>query len=200
MPLAHRRVTDPAALRALAHPLRTTLLDLLAAEGPRTATELARRLDASPSNCSWHLRKLAEHGFVREARGRSGRQRPWQAVSEGLAWSSDWAPDASDDVLRDDLVGDAVDDMRVEQELQRLRAARASRDLEPAAWREAGGLLHRRLWLTAEEAAALGEAVREVLDRYAAGDASPAERSADARPVTVLGWLVPNGPLPDEPG
>jgi DNA-binding transcriptional ArsR family regulator len=192
MPLAHRRVTEPASLRALAHPLRTALLDLLAAEGPRTATELAHRLDESPSNCSWHLRKLAEHGFVREARGRSGRQRPWQAVSEGLAWSPE-APHA-------DLAGDAVDDMRVEQELQRLRAARASRDQEPAAWREASGLVHRRLWLTAEEAAGLGQAVREVLDRYAGDADSPAEHSPDARPVTVLGWLVPNGPLPGGAG
>ena len=76
MPLTRRRVTDTASLKALAHPLRMALLGALVTEGPMTATEAAALLDESPSNCSWHLRKLAEHGFVREARGdETGRTR-----------------------------------------------------------------------------------------------------------------------------
>ena len=47
---------------------------------------------------------------------------------------------------------EALTDMLVERELQRLRAARASREREPVAWREATGLIHSQLWLTAEEA------------------------------------------------
>jgi len=54
--------------------------------GPLTATELADRLDETPANCSWHLRKLAEHAFVEEAGGGIGRQRPWRVRSIGLAW------------------------------------------------------------------------------------------------------------------
>ena len=87
--LGRRHVRDAAALKALAHPLRVSLLAALVTEGPMTASQAAARVDDSPSNCSWHLRKLAEHGFVREARGGTGRNRPWQAVSEGLSWGDD---------------------------------------------------------------------------------------------------------------
>ena len=54
-----------------------------------TATELADRLDESPANCSWHLRKLAEHGFIEEAAGGTGRQRPWQSGVSGMRWADD---------------------------------------------------------------------------------------------------------------
>ena len=65
MPPTRRRVTDADALKALAHPLRMALLGALVTEGPLTASQAAALLSESPSNCSWHLRKLAEHGFVR---------------------------------------------------------------------------------------------------------------------------------------
>ena len=61
-------------------------MELLTVSGPLTATELADRLDETPANCSWHLRKLAEHDFVEEAGGGIGRQRPWQVRTVGLAW------------------------------------------------------------------------------------------------------------------
>ena len=168
------------------------LLDTLVTEGPLTASEAATLLEASPSNCSWHLRKLAEHGFVREARGATGRQRPWQAVSEGLEWGADdphGTPDRSSQ-----LAAEALTDMLVERELQRLRAARASRDREPAAWREATGLTHSQLWLTAEEARAVKERLTELLLTHAERSGAPGDRPADARLVSLVGWLVPSGP------
>ena len=73
-----RRLRDPRALTAVAHPVRMGIIELLTIEGAMTATELADRLDESPANCSWHLRKLAEHDFIEEAPGGTGRQRPWQ--------------------------------------------------------------------------------------------------------------------------
>ena len=105
MPLARRRITDPEALKVLAHPLRMALLGALVTEGPMTASQAAALLEESPSNCSWHLRKLAEHGFVREARGGTGRNRPWQAVSEGLEWGPD--EQSEDDLRRPDRGGRA---------------------------------------------------------------------------------------------
>ena len=48
-----------------------------------TASQAAARLDESPSNCSWHLRKLAEHGFVREARGGHRPQPPLAGGQRG---------------------------------------------------------------------------------------------------------------------
>lgn len=65
-------------IRALAHPLRIRLLELLR-EGPSTASILARRLNESTGATSYHLRELHRHGFLDEdsERGR-GRERWWR--------------------------------------------------------------------------------------------------------------------------
>ena len=191
MPLARRRITDPVALKVLAHPLRMALLGALVTEGPMTASQAAALLDESPSNCSWHLRKLAEHGFVREARGGTGRNRPWQAVSEGLEWGD---PDDRVDGPSSRIAADALTDVLVDQEVQRLRAARASRDTEPADWREASGLVQSQLWLTAEEARALRTELAELLFRHVDRCGHPERRPEGARLVSLVGWLVPSGP------
>jgi DNA-binding transcriptional ArsR family regulator len=193
MPLVRRRVTDAAALKALAHPVRVALLEALVSEGPMTASQVAGFVDESPSNCSWHLRKLAEHGFVREARGGTGRNRPWRVVSEGLEWGVD-VQDGRGDDGQGRLAAEALTDMLVERELQRLRAARASRHSEPAAWQEATGLVHSQLWLTADEAQALRRDLSGLLLRYADRSGEPARRPAGARLVSLVGWLVPSGP------
>src|SRR5690606_14689551 len=74
-----RSVSDPAALKALAHPLRVRLLATLRETGPATATELAARLETDSGSTSYHLRVLAEHGFVEDAPGdrRHPRERRW---------------------------------------------------------------------------------------------------------------------------
>jgi DNA-binding transcriptional ArsR family regulator len=195
MPLTRRRVTDSDALKALAHPVRLALLETLVTEGPMTATQAAQRVGSSPSNCSWHLRKLAEHGFVREARGHAGRNRPWQAVSQGLDWGE---PDDTAADPTDRIAAEALTDLLVEREVQRLRAAQASRDTEPAAWQEVTGLLSSMLWLTAEEAADLRRRLTDLLqspnELSAERAAHPDTRPEDARLVSLVGWLVPAGP------
>jgi DNA-binding transcriptional ArsR family regulator len=195
MALTRRRVTDAAALKALAHPVRIALLEALVTEGPMTATQVAALVEESPSNCSWHLRKLAEHGFVREARGGTGRNRPWQAVSEGLEWGDDGSGEQERETPDSGrLAADALTDLLVERELQRLRAAQASRDREPAAWRESTGLVQSQLWLTAEEAQRVKEALTEVLLRHADRAGAPENRPDGARLVSLVAWLVPSGP------
>ena len=140
MPLTRRRVTDSDALKALAHPVRLALLETLVTEGPMTATQASGRVGSSPSNCSWHLRKLAEHGFVREARG---AHRPPATVAgrqpgPGLGQPDEGGPGSADPAGR--IAAEALTDLLVEREVQRLRAAQASRDTEPPAWRELTGL------------------------------------------------------------
>jgi DNA-binding transcriptional ArsR family regulator len=191
--LARRHVRDAAALKALAHPLRVSLLAALVTEGPMTASQAAARVDDSPSNCSWHLRKLAEHGFVREARGGTGRNRPWQAVSEGLSWGDDVETASAADPAAE-LAADALTDVLVERELQRLRAARASRDREPAEWRESTGLSHTQLWLTADEASEVRASLGALLRTHIERAGSPELRPSGARLVSLVGWLVPSGP------
>jgi DNA-binding transcriptional ArsR family regulator len=69
--------TDVTAIRALAHPLRLRLLDLLRVEGPSTATILARRTDESTGSTSYHLRQLARHRFIEAAPPRGSRRERW---------------------------------------------------------------------------------------------------------------------------
>ncbi|PKV89603.1 transcriptional regulator [Streptomyces sp. TLI_146] len=78
------QITDLSRLKAFTNPLRMQLYRLLYAEGTATASQLAEQVDQAPSLVSYHLRKLAEHGFVAEASGRSGdgRERWWRVVSE----------------------------------------------------------------------------------------------------------------------
>ena len=82
-----RELTDPRAMRAMAHPVRLALMEALNDAGTLTATEAAERVGESPSNCSFHLRQLAKYGFVEEAEGGTGRQRPWRAVHAGMRFT-----------------------------------------------------------------------------------------------------------------
>jgi predicted transcriptional regulator len=54
-----KRLTDPRALRALAHPIRMSLVGMLRVHGPLTATKAADLLGESSASCSFHLRQLA---------------------------------------------------------------------------------------------------------------------------------------------
>jgi DNA-binding transcriptional ArsR family regulator len=70
-----------AGLRALSHPTRMKMLMRLRAEGPATATTLARELSLNTGATSYHLRQLAEHGFVVEDAERGdARDRWWKAA------------------------------------------------------------------------------------------------------------------------
>src|ERR1700761_8831550 len=79
---AAREITDAKTMRALAHPVRLQLLELIHRDGEITATRAAEALDESPGNMSWHLQTLAKYGFIEEADGGKGRSRPWRITSE----------------------------------------------------------------------------------------------------------------------
>jgi DNA-binding transcriptional ArsR family regulator len=76
-------------LRALAHPLRLQLLELLKDDGPATASGLGRRVGENSGTTSWHLRQLADAGLVVEDTGRGNRrERWWRAAHEHLRMRS----------------------------------------------------------------------------------------------------------------
>src|SRR5579875_2072487 len=64
-----RTITDARTMRALAHPVRIAIIEVLGLGGPMTATEVGEEIDESPTTCSFHLRQLAKYGFVEEAGG-----------------------------------------------------------------------------------------------------------------------------------
>jgi DNA-binding transcriptional ArsR family regulator len=179
-----RRLSDPRDLRALAHPVRIALIEQLVLHGAQTASQLADRVDESPANCSWHLRKLAEHGFVEEAGGGRGRERPWQATSTGMSWGDD------DESPETRVAGDALTEMMIERELGRSREARARLRDDPE-WQSAAFADQTMLWLTAEELAEAEEVIRGLflsrLDRLQ----NPSKRPPGSRLCSLLAWGYP---------
>src|ERR1700752_3829026 len=74
---------DLSGLRALSHPVRMRMLGMLRIDGPATATTLAARLGLNTGATSYHLRQLAQHGFVVRETGRgNARDRWWRAAHQ----------------------------------------------------------------------------------------------------------------------
>jgi DNA-binding transcriptional ArsR family regulator len=71
----------PRRLRGLVHPIRVRLLYLLETDGPATASQLGRRISQSSGVTSYHLRVLADLGFVEDDAERgNGRDRWWRTT------------------------------------------------------------------------------------------------------------------------
>lgn len=81
-------VLTPRRLRGLVHPIRVRLLYLLETDGPATASQLGRRIGQSSGVTSYHLRILAELGFVEDDAERgNGRDRWWRPRYRASAFS-----------------------------------------------------------------------------------------------------------------
>jgi DNA-binding transcriptional ArsR family regulator len=88
-----RRGLSLDQLRAVAHPLRLRMLELLR-EGPSNSTVLAQRLGESSGSTSYHLRQLARYDLIEEDSDRSrGRERWWRRKETMLQFDVD-RPDA----------------------------------------------------------------------------------------------------------
>lgn len=180
------KITDPRAMRALAHPARLAIMERLGLEGPATATECAAVAGLSPSACSYHLRALARYGFVEEDREHAadGRHRPWRAraISFDIASVSD-QPRAARPAAR--LLLQAA-----RSRSDQIRADYEEREAAfPREWREAGGWMQDVLHVTPAELEQLRSEVAELTGRHRRLD--PADRPVDARRVYVVLDLVP---------
>ncbi len=177
-------LTDPQAMRALAHPVRLGILERLQRHGPATATQLAPHVGASPSVTSWHLRHLAEFGLVQDVEvGDDKRLRWWRAAKRGFRLSP--APD--------DAAGQAAARILGQQLFTRYRdvpLAWLDRDephLEPE-WHELAGLANTGISVTLDELRAIETQVEEILAPYVQrGDAAP----PGARGVRIMRYVMP---------
>ena len=183
--VTRRTLADTEPLKALAHPLRMDLYEVLVVDGPLTATELAERLGQSPSNCSWHLRKLAEHGFVSEVPDVPGRSRPWQAIRQALSWDEA----AAEPALR--AAGLALSETLLQRETRLLMAAHEAAHLEPQEWQGAGTVVQSATWLTAQETREISARLEELLTPYLERLHDPAARPEGSRLMSLVGWVAP---------
>jgi DNA-binding transcriptional ArsR family regulator len=70
-------------LKALGHPLRLRVLEMLGGEGeePLTNRELANRLGVDPGHLHFHVKMLMRAGLIERAGGGQGREKPYRAVA-----------------------------------------------------------------------------------------------------------------------
>jgi predicted transcriptional regulator len=184
-PYEESRLSDPKAMRALAHPVRMALLELLGVMGTVTATEASEVLGESPANCAFHLRTLAKYGFVQEAGGGRGRERPWTRAQRNITIS---ALDQKDPQAA--LAADALGHVWLDRWLDRARRAFATTPTEPG-WEQAQQWSRGGRFLTPEEAARVAVEVSEILDRYKDRDLDPSLRPAEAIPVEFAFFTFP---------
>lgn len=183
-----RRLTDPRTMRALAHPVRMALVELLSIDGPHTATQAAERIGESPSNCSFHLRQLAKYGFVEETGEGTGRQRPWRMTQLGTTF------DTAHDDPATALAAEALGDMFNQRVLDRWQEWRATRHAYPAEWRDVAGSTESVWWLTPQELREMQDELVALALRYRDRLTDPSRRPAGAEPVEYLGMVFPMRP------
>lgn len=185
------RITDPARIRALAHPLRLELLDLLRDRGELTATECAEAVGESVASCSFHLRMLAKYGYLERAE-RRGREKPWRIPEEG--GGIDARPDSS--VPGSMHAVQELASLTVTREADRVGRFLAQAVDEPEEWIQATTVTTSSFWATAEELAELSEAVRALTDRFEGRSADPSLRPEGARHSRLFATVHPDPPAP----
>ncbi|MFD6698862.1 MULTISPECIES: ArsR/SmtB family transcription factor [unclassified Microbacterium] len=179
---SEERMLDAGALKALAHPLRVRILDLLAERGPQTASSLAALIGESSGATSYHLRALAAQDLIREVAGRgTARERWWERPRGRMSF-----PGPNDEMTPSGRAAAQI----VEDEFFRNRHQRLMDHLHrpqsevPQEWREAAHHMTTMLDLTASQLqeltgridAVIGEAVQ----RYR-GQTGPGVRRVTVR-------------------
>jgi hypothetical protein len=176
-----RELTDPRAMRALTHPLRLGLIELLWREGMINATQAASELGESQASCSFHLRQLAKFGFVEEVEGVRGRARPWRLSRRGMRVAN----------VQDDptaaIAWAGLERLLNDRQLDRYRAWLEGRSAYSREWRDAAYHGHSVAWLTPEELHAVADQVAGLFARvFPDRRDDPAARPRDALPVELL--------------
>jgi DNA-binding transcriptional ArsR family regulator len=168
-------------MRALSHPIRFRLIELLR-EGPSTASRLARRLGESSGATSYHLRVLERAEVVEEdASLGTARERWWKRRDRMLLMPTEYE-DAEGRAIAARMRAFMLN--RDEEVARRFQTGEAELDLE---WRRAAFVGSWNVDLTPAEADELSRRIVLLVDEYR----EPRERSADTRRVGVTFRALP---------
>ncbi|HRD62843.1 MAG TPA: helix-turn-helix domain-containing protein [Nocardioides sp.] len=181
----------PTQLRALTHPVRLRILGILRTEGSTTATALAQRLGLNTGATSYHLRQLAQHGFIvdDEERG-NARERWWRAAHASTRTDVEKLTEPGDQEALDAYLQTVV--VIYTQMLQQMIEDRATLSEE---WRNASTMSDWRCRLNPEQATRLIETVETLIEEFEAAEELP-EDDPDGVPYTIMfhGFPRPGGP------
>jgi hypothetical protein len=170
-------LSDPRAMRALAHPVRLSLLELVHSEGSANATECAAATGESPQACSYHLRTLAKWGFVSRVETADGRETRWGPAARGFRFRH--AGETPEVEAAASLLHSRVterDDRALEAYLEREHEL-------PPEWREAVPFISGTIHVTLEELHELEAELHDLVQRYRR---EKDERPEGARRVRVV--------------
>lgn len=169
-------VLDATTLKALTHPLRPRILSALRLHGPATASSLAAHLGVNTGATSYHVRQLAEAGFVVEATELgNARDRWWRAAHARTFFDThDADQETSAAYLSAVAAGFADNAQRAIAEIATL----------PPEWEDAGTFSNYTLRLTPTETESLMSELMGVIRSYRAHQGAQ-DVPADARPVSV---------------
>ena len=176
---AHRAIRDVPSLQALAHPTRLALLEAIGLAGAMTATQASAVVGESPTACAYHLRMLARLGFIEEAGGGKGRERPWRLVPVGFAIGED-----QDDPAIAKASG-ALEKILLERFFSNIRRFDLERSRYAAEVQDVTGTIQSIAFATTDEMAQLREELMALLSRYV-DRLDPTRRPADGYPFEVI--------------
>jgi hypothetical protein len=183
-PAKHRELTDAKAMRALAHPVRMELLRLFGFHDTLTATQASELLGESPANCAFHLRTLAKYGYLAEAGGGRGRERPWAIASRAMNISAR----QEDPVAA--LAAEELTRAVLDRWLAHAREVYGSPQSAPG-WEQASGMTLQYVFMTAEETENLRAEIAQLIERYEPRRRDQALRPDGAAPVEWTLFAAP---------
>lgn len=176
----HAGRSDPLTLRALAHPLRWKLADLLLSEGSATATRCSEVLGESVASCSYHLGILAKYGYIELVPDQPGREKPWRLIISRQDLSSEGLDEPGA------LAAEAATEVFLDHELARIKDRIRRQGLESEEWRKASHFSGTTTWATAEELREIKDELMAIGARYLGRLTDPALRPAGAREVRIF--------------
>ncbi|MCK6065537.1 MULTISPECIES: winged helix-turn-helix domain-containing protein [Microbacterium] len=184
------RVLDAGALRALAHPLRVQIYDILSQYGPQTSSSLAALTGESSGATSYHLRALARQDLIREVPGRgTARERWWERPIGGVELS---APEAARTPAGRAAMQVVMTETLNRRHQQLMAWVATAMDTEPEQWREGSIISSGTARLTAAQLADLTRRIQTIIDETV--DTYRDQQGEDVRPVTIRSDVFPLPP------
>jgi DNA-binding transcriptional ArsR family regulator len=177
-----------AIFRTLANPLRRRILSHLQQHREANSTSLARALGESTGTTSYHLRKMAEQGFVEEIAEKSGgRERWWRALPFQIQ-----APEPAKMAAAEWSA--AIEHARTKAEHDIDLYFRVLTQYEgPEGWAQSS---RSGFHMTKAELHAFFEEYLALLWKYGH---TPDDAPEDARPIALRFFAVPDETATDEP-